>query len=559
MTRFLTRLAAQALDTPPSLRLRRASRHEARSRLGPGTHLAKVNYRDSDVPLQDRQSRSIARAQTLSHPTAPVDDHIDSAASTQDTTNMPGPSFPMAGGEISPAPARSRESGDIRPIRPARTGPDMTKPSTHDHIDSAANTQDITPNMPRPNLPMAESVISPPPARSGERGDVRPIRPARTGPEMMKPSSPPRSLVDQKADKNEPERNAPEHPPASAPDRLQPAMDTARAPGEREHTRATPNRPSPTLSPNRETPRQDTATKLADDPRSQDYSAGTPREPPAARRSHTSEGVVHGSTRQQHRTPQPEVTERSSPMAVESPATPPSVAKQSTTKLEPTLGMQPYTAPPLRRQPGATNAGIAASPAEPAPPKRLDEPAFLAEIGESSPSDSSSIPIESVTEVEPISPHRSPPQQPSRRRVRNSAPPPALPGPITLVEQHLVPVLVERSLIASAESVDVISRTATLPRPPAPGHAQVVVDDVRLDPRSPPVEQATIVSAPSDDPVNGQHPQDFGPATAMPAVHLHIGRIEVTRTPRTAQAGPSRSAPPTVDHSEYLTKRRDQP
>jgi hypothetical protein len=97
---------------------------------------------------------------------------------------------------------------------------------------------------------------------------------------------------------------------------------------------------------------------------------------------------------------------------------------------------------------------------------------------------------------------------------------------VTLLREHVVPVLVERGHVRRTERPVVLERPSAAARQPSPGTISVTPEAVELD-------------APE----------------AEPQVNLNIGRVVVTHAPAPAPRAP---APPTqtVDHADYLARRK---
>jgi hypothetical protein len=166
------------------------------------------------------------------------------------------------------------------------------------------------------------------------------------------------------------------------------------------------------------------------------------------------------------------------------------------------------------------------------------------------------VPVVVVRAAEPPRAARLPT---SMRRSTTAAAPAALPDPVALIEEHLVPVLLKRSLIDGAESTEVVRSSSVPRRPPAPGHARVVVGEVQVERRIRPAASPRRVSASDGDAADAGATRRADADPASPEVHLHIGRIEVARTLRAVPPpAPSRPAAPAVDHSQYLARRRGE-
>jgi len=221
----------------------------------------------------------------------------------------------------------------------------------------------------------------------------------------------------------------------------------------------------------------------------------------------------------------------------------------------------PPAAPGPRRTPVSPTRDVAASVAVGAP--RVTAPAGIASaateaprepvaalapmVGAAPPEDAPAPPAvqERVVEM-PAEPSPAPPPTPLVvagtpppervtevvRGERDAPPPPAV-DVVTLLREHVVPVLVERGVVSRRERPVVAAARPSAP--PRPGTVSVA-----------PVAPAQVEPA--------------APEAGPPQVNVTIGRVEVTRAPSprppTAPAAPPR--PSTVDHDAYLARRRAQ-
>lgn len=109
-----------------------------------------------------------------------------------------------------------------------------------------------------------------------------------------------------------------------------------------------------------------------------------------------------------------------------------------------------------------------------------------------------------------------------------------VPDPVTLVREHVVPVLVDSGMFRPGERFDVPDPD----RPSRPADPQAT----RLLMSPPRISQSDRTQTPS--------------SPAQPAdVHVHIDRIEVVRPAAPTTPLPTRRPVPPVDHKAYLAKR----
>ena len=115
-----------------------------------------------------------------------------------------------------------------------------------------------------------------------------------------------------------------------------------------------------------------------------------------------------------------------------------------------------------------------------------------------------------------------------------------VPDPLVLVRDRVVPVLVDAGVLGATEDIEVVD--AAEPEPAVPQARR----DVRLRVDTP----------------RPTHRRRAGPDSRegrVPDIHVHIGRIEVSRpaAPPPPPA-PVRRVPPAVDHAAYLARRRER-
>ena len=114
--------------------------------------------------------------------------------------------------------------------------------------------------------------------------------------------------------------------------------------------------------------------------------------------------------------------------------------------------------------------------------------------------------------------------------------PAVVPDPLVLVRERVVPVLVEAGVLGATEDVEVIDAA----EPPAGPQKRRAVR-LRVDTPRP-----THLHRAGPEPRNNR----------VPDIHVHIGRIEVTR-PAAPPPPPARPTAPAVDHAAYLARRRE--
>ena len=113
------------------------------------------------------------------------------------------------------------------------------------------------------------------------------------------------------------------------------------------------------------------------------------------------------------------------------------------------------------------------------------------------------------------------------------APPPPEVDVVTVLREHVVPMLVERGVVSRRERPVVAAARPSAP--PRPGTVSVA-----------PAAPAQVEPA--------------APEAGPPQVNVTIGRVEVTRapSPRPPTAPAAAPRPSTVDHDAYLARRRAQ-
>lgn len=201
-------------------------------------------------------------------------------------------------------------------------------------------------------------------------------------------------------------------------------------------------------------------------------------------------------------------------------------------------GDAPAAAATGRRRPRSRPAPSASEPdaaSQSAPTPPVDAgPQVQGKTGHSEPDGDPPAPVAAPPDTEQAVPGAATPL-PDRPRPSQAV----VPDPFVLVRDRVVPVLVDAGVLRATENIEVVD--AAEPAPAGPQERRAV--RLRVDAPRPTHRHRA-----------GPQPRD----NRVPDIHVHIGRIEVTRPAAPSPPpAPARRTAPAVDHAAYLARRRE--